>query len=438
MDEQQGTDAGSPWARPPAAEPTRPLWLDPPTTPPLAESPAGPPPPPESPPHPLPGSSEPPRAPREPKPRSAVGWFKPALAGGIVGAIVAAGVAGGIVAANDDGVSSAKAPAALTRSSSKLAGAHLDVAGVLQKVQHGVVAIDVKGSSNGFQSFEAAGTGMIIDSAGLILTNSHVVEGANTIQVTLYDGRQLDADLVGRSSSHDVALIKARNASGLDPVKFGSSGSLQVGDDVVAVGNALNLGSTPTVTTGIVSALDRDISADNGESLSDLIQTDAAINHGNSGGPLVNASGEVIGINTAVAAEGQNIGFAISIDSVQPLIEQLRNGGGEFKAGAFLGVRTSNLDDVVPQVKDRFSITSDDGAFITSVVPGSGADGAGLQPGDVITEVDGRSVKTNTDVGAIIQSHKAGDQVEIRFQRDGESKTTKATLGSTEIQQSGG
>ncbi|MCU1486306.1 MAG: trypsin-like serine protease with C-terminal domain [Actinomycetia bacterium] len=439
MEEQQGTDAGSPWARPPAAEPTRPLWLDPPTTPPLAESPAGPPPPPPSPPNPFPASSLPPQPPQAPKVRkAAAGWLKPAIAGGIVGAIVAAGVAGGIVAATDDGSTTTTVPAALTRSSSKLAGEHLDVAGVLQKVQHGVVSIDVKGTSNGVQAFEAAGTGMIIDSAGLILTNSHVVEGANTIQVTLYDGTKLDADLVGRSSANDVALIQARSASGLEPVKFGSSSALQVGDDVVAVGNALNLGSTPTVTTGIVSALGRDISADNGESLTDLIQTDAAINHGNSGGPLVNASGEVIGINTAVAADGQNIGFAISIDAVQPLIEKLRNGGGDVKAGAFLGVRTSNLDDVVPQVKERLGITTDKGAFITSVVPGSGADGAGLQPGDVITEVDGRSVTTNTDVGGIIQSHKAGDRVEIRYQRDGETKTTQATLGSQEVQQAGG
>jgi putative serine protease PepD len=352
---------------------------------------------------------------------------------------VAAGVAGGIVAATDDGGPRTVAqPAALTRSSNRLAGDQLDVAGVLAKVQHGVVAVDVKGTSGGLQSFEAAGTGMIIDSAGLILTNAHVVENANTIQVTLFDGKTLDADLVGRSSENDVALIQARSASGLEPVKFGSSKDLQVGDDVVAVGNALNLGSTPTVTTGIVSALNRQISADNGETLSDLIQTDAAINHGNSGGPLVNASGEVIGINTAVAAEGQNIGFAISIDSVQSLIQKLRNGGGDFRAGAFLGVSSSDIGNVVPQVRQRLGITASSGAFVTQVVPGSGADGAGLQPGDVITEIDGRSVKSNTDVRDIVQSHKPGDQVQIKYQRDGATKSTRATLGSTEIQQSGG
>jgi putative serine protease PepD len=441
MDEQQGNEGGIPWARPPAAEPprppaaepTRPLWLDPPTTPPLAETPGSPPPPPPT--NPFPASQFPPTP---PKPlASAPGWLKPAIAGGVVGALVAAAVAGGIVAATDDGGTTTVRPAAaLTRSSSELGGSHLDVAGVLQKVQHGVVAIEVNGTTQ-YQSFKAAGTGMIIDSAGLILTNAHVVESANSIQVTLYDGSQLDADLVGRSSEDDVALIKARNAKGLEPVKFGSSKDLQVGDDVVAVGNALDLGSTPTVTTGIVSALDREIEADNGEHLQNLIQTDAAINHGNSGGPLVNAKGEVVGINTAVA-EGQNIGFAISIDSVRTLIEKLRNGGGDFTATAFLGVRSSNLEDVVDPVKERLGITADSGAFISSIIQNSGAEAAGLQPGDVITEIDGRTVKSNTDVQDIIRSHKPGDQVEIRYQRDGESKTTRATLGSVEVEQPGG
>jgi putative serine protease PepD len=433
VDEQSEPQGTTPWAPPPAADPTRPLWLDPPTSPPLAGTGGGPPPLPPSPPNPLP-----PDPPPERRPRPSAGWLKPAIAGGIVGAIVAAGVAGGIVAATDHPTTKTVAPAALTRSSSRLSGAKLDVAAVLQKVQHGVVAVDVKGSTGGLQSFEAAGTGMIIDSAGLILTNAHVVQNANTIQVSLYDGRTLDATLVGRSTQNDVALIQAHGASGLEPVKFGSSASLQVGDDVVAVGNALNLGATPTVTTGIVSALNREITADNGETLSDLIQTDAAINHGNSGGPLVNATGEVIGINTAVAADGQNIGFAISIDSVQSLIQKLRNGGGDVKAGAFLGVSTSDLSNVVPQVRQRLNITADNGAFVTQVVPGSGADGAGLQPGDVITSVDGRSVKAAADVGNIIQSHQPGDKVEIRYQRDGQTKTTTATLGSKEIQQSGG
>jgi S1-C subfamily serine protease len=313
------------------------------------------------------------------------------------------------------------------------------VASVLQSVQHGVVAIDVEGTQNGgARSFSAAGTGMIIDSTGLILTNAHVVENAFSIKVSLYDGKQYDADLVGRSTGSDVALVQARGVSGLEPVKFGASKDLQVGDDVVAVGNALNLGATPTVTTGIVSALNRSITADNGENLDALIQTDAAINHGNSGGPLVNASGEVIGINTAVAADGQNIGFAISIDSVQSLIQKLRSGGGDVKASAFLGVTSSDLGNVLAQVLQRLGVTAKEGAFISAVVPGSGAEGAGLQPGDVITEIDGRSVKGSADVKTIVEDQKPGGQVEIRYQRDGQTKTGRATLGSKEVQQSGG
>jgi S1-C subfamily serine protease len=438
MDEQP-EQQGTPWPRPPAAEPTRPLWLDPPTTPPLAESAGGSPPPlPPSPPNPFPAPPTPPK----PEPRAAragAGWLKPAIAGGVVGALVAAGVAGGIVAASDNDTPSTTAAPLVARASNDLAGDKLDVASVLQSVQHGVVAIDVEGTQNGgARSFSAAGTGMVIDSTGLILTNAHVVENAFSIKVSLYDGKQYDADLVGRSTGSDVALVQARGVSGLEPVKFGASKDLQVGDDVVAVGNALNLGATPTVTTGIVSALNRSITADNGENLDALIQTDAAINHGNSGGPLVNASGEVIGINTAVAADGQNIGFAISIDSVQPLIEKLRSGGGDIKASAFLGVTSSDLSNVLPQVLERLGVTAKEGAFVSAVVPGSGAEGAGLQPGDVITEIDGRSVKGSADVKTIVEDQKPGDQVEIRYQRDGQTKTGRATLGSKEVQQSGG
>jgi S1-C subfamily serine protease len=139
-----------------------------------------------------------------------------------------------------------------------------------------------------------------------------------------------------------------------------------------------------------------------------------------------------------VAADGQNIGFAISIDSVQPIIETLRNGGGDFKAAGFLGVTTSDLDNVLPQVLQRLGITAGTGGFVSQVQPDSGADKAGLQPGDVITEIDGRSVKGSADVKKIVQGHQPGDKVEIRYQRDGQSKTTQATLGSTEVQQAGG
>jgi serine protease Do len=194
-----------------------------------------------------------------------------------------------------------------------------------------------------------AGSGMVISDDGLVLTNNHVIEGATTITVTLADGRDEDADLVGSIPSNDVALVRVRDASDLPTVSFGSSSSLRVGDPVVAIGNALGLGGTPSVTAGIVSALGRELDAENGEHLSDLIQTDTAIYQGNSGGPLVNASGEVVGVNTAVATSqangaAENLGFALPIDQLKPLIDELKEGGGDVVAGAFLGVRTVDLD----------------------------------------------------------------------------------------------
>jgi S1-C subfamily serine protease len=417
-------------------EPTRPYWLD-------DQPPAGPPaaPPPESPPNPLPPG--PPDAPGSAAPAGGPAWLKPALVGAVVGALVAAAVAGGIVAATDDGDSVRSVAPAITRESSRLAGEQLEIAEVLDSVEHGVVSIKVAGpSSNAFGTgrFQAAGSGMIIDSTGLILTNAHVVSGATNITVVLFDGREVPADLVGSSPSNDVALVHARNVSGLDVVKLGDSSALQVGDAVVAVGNALNLGATPTVTTGIVSALHRTLDDDSGNiHLQDLIQTDAAINHGNSGGPLVDASGEVVGINTAIAGEGaQNIGFAISVNQVKPLIDKLRSGGGEVRGGAFLGVSSSDVSDVVPQVRERFNVDRDSGAFVTQVVPGSAADSAGLQAGDVIFEVDGRKVSGAASLASIVQDQSPGDKVQVKFDRDGKERTITVTLGSRGVRGTSG
>ena len=412
-------------------QPTRPVWLDQPEVTPTEELPAPPPmppapPTPPSPPNPLPAEAD--------VPAAATGWLKPAIAGAVVGALVAAGVAGGIVAATkDDNTSTVRsASPVVTRQSAQLGGSKLDVASVLDAVEKGVVAINVQGTAtNGFNSgtFDAAGSGMVIDSSGLVLTNAHVVSSANKITVTLYDGRNIDADLVGASSTDDVALIRLRDTSNLSPVKLGDSDKLQVGDSVVAVGNALNLGATPTVTTGIVSALNRSLDAENNEHLEKLIQTDAAINHGNSGGPLVDATGAVIGVNTAIASEGQNIGFALSINQVKTVIDSLRNGGGD-KATAFLGVNSGNLSDVSQAVRDRLNIDGTSGAFVQQVVPGTAAERAGLEAGDVIVGVDNTTVKVATDLTRAILAHKPGDKVTIHYQRDGATHTTTATLGS--------
>lgn len=408
-------------------QPTRPLWLDAPGAP---EMPPPPPPPaPPSPPNPLPPEPEPPRG-------APTGWLKPALAGGIVGAVVAASVAGGIVAATRHDTTRVVGPV-ITRTSSRLGGDKLDVAAVLAKVERGVVAVSVVGtSSNGFNTgrFQAAGSGMVIDADGLVLTNAHVVAGANKITVALYDGRTIDADLVGRSTANDVALVRLRDKSGLQPVNLGDSSKLQVGDAVVAVGNALNLGATPTVTTGIVSALNRSLDADTNVRLDNLIQTDAAINKGNSGGPLVDANGDVVGVNTAIASEAQNIGFALSINNVKTVVDSIKKDGGDAKSGgAFLGVSTSNVAEVVPAVRQRLNIKTDKGAFVQQVVPGSGADAAGLQAGDVITSLDGKAVSQASDVGNIVTSRKPGDKLELKYERNGESRTVTVTLGSKPV-----
>jgi S1-C subfamily serine protease len=362
------------------------------------------------------------------------------LLGALAGAVVAALVSGAIVTIhdrNDDKTSSGSSgnqPAPVIVSN----GDSLDVHAVLAAVQDAVVAINVDIESQGpfgSQSGRAAGTGMVIEADGLILTNNHVVENATSITVTLADGSEVDADLVGSIPSNDIALVRARDVHDLTTVTFGSSSAARVGDPVVAIGNALGLGGTPSTTAGIVSALGRELDAENGEHLEELIQTDAAIYPGNSGGPLVNASGQVIGVNTAIARgpEGigsENLGFALPIDQLKPLIDELKQGGGEVRGGAFLGVRTVDIGDVTPAVLDRFNITADHGALVGEVIAGSAADDAGLQVGDVITAIDGHQIETAAGVGEVITGAKPGDEVTLTVERDGKERTITATLGS--------
>ena len=307
------------------------------------------------------GPSEPlpPPPPTQPVPApKGRGTKRAALLGGVAGAVIAALVVGGVAITRDSSSStSSSAPVTSTAPSESSGGSSgssgsgsqsaptsssaqsptgpegvapaMDIRAVLRKVEPSVVAIETGlVSQNGGIFGRGAGTGVIISDDGLVLTNNHVIEQAGSIKVKLADGRELNADLVGSSPADDVALIKIRDVSGLTAAELGNSSDLEVGDEVVAIGNALDLEGTPTVTRGIVSALNRSIDAGN-ESLSNLIQTDAAINPGNSGGPLVNAAGQVVGIDTAIVDGSQNIGFAIAIDSIKPLITDLKNGGGD-------------------------------------------------------------------------------------------------------------
>ncbi len=366
-----------------------------------------------------PESSTPESSTPESSPRTSSRWmWRPALVGALVGALVA----GSIVALVDD-----DPPTRLSTGSTQAAGSNLllkgkalDIQGVLSAVQPGVVTIRTDGG---------AGSGMIIQADGLVLTNAHVVSGATRLTVTLDDGTTRTADLLGAVPSKDIALLQIRDARDLSTVVLGESASSRVGDDVVAVGNALELGETPTVTAGIVSALGRSIRANNGEELKNLIQTDAAINPGNSGGPLVNAQGRVIGVNTAIAV-AENIGFSIPIDDIKPIIADLKAGGGEVRGRALLGVSTVAVGQVRPGVIEQFGIEHEEGAFITEVQSGSAAEQAGLKPGDVIIGIGEHEVKKATEVPEIIRGMKPGDTVEVRYERRGRVLTTEAQLGS--------
>jgi putative serine protease PepD len=349
--------------------------------------------------------------------------------------VVAGGVAGGVAGRVSDSGGGSTSPAVASAPSSAGAGSGTlakvgDIQQVLAKIGPSVVAIRTQAYQRGtYYPTQGAGTGTILTADGEVLTNAHVVEGATSIEVTLNGettGRP--ADLIGSNRSEDVALVKIRDASGLPAATLGKSGDLRVGDSVVAIGNALDLGATPTVTEGIVSALNRSIDAP-GESLSGLIQTDAAINPGNSGGPLVNASGDVVGMDTAVAGDAQNIGFALAIDKVKPVADQLRanpttSGSSSSPSGqpsaqrAILGVTLQNDP-------------SSSGALIGQAVPGGPAAKAGMRVGDVITAVDGQDVSSAADLVAALQGHQPGDGVTVTWSRQGSQHTAKVQLAAS-------
>ncbi len=365
-------------------------------------------------------------SPRPERPRRG-GGVRAALVGGLVGAIVAGGVTGAALwDRGNDGPATATPVSAAPRPSNTVPGKSLDVQTLLNKVSPSVVSIHT-----GTRDGDAAGSGVVLSEDGLVLTNAHVVDGARTIEVDFADGRTAEARLIGAVPENDVALVKVEDLTEpVVPAELGRSADLQVGDDVVAIGNALNLGDAPSVTTGIVSALSRSIQSPSGDTLADLIQTDAAINPGNSGGPLVNAAGQVVGMNTAILADAQNIGFALSIDSISSIVDDLKAGRQVESTRPVLGVETLDLAAVEPQVAQRFGITATAGAFVQKVQSGSGAADAGLQAGDVIIGVDGGRIRTADDVGQAVRSMSPGDRVEIQFERSGEAGSVTATLGN--------
>ena len=292
----------------------------------------------------------------------------------------------------------------------------IDVAGVVDHVAPSMVTIstDVEGG-------HALGTGVIISADGEILTNAHVVNGASSIRVRLSgETEPREANLLAEDVGNDLALLRMAG-DGYQPVTFADPESVHLGDDVIAIGFALGLDGDPSVTLGIVSALDRTIGTD-GAALDGLIQTDAAISSGNSGGALVNAAGEVVGINTAVARSSEttaatNVGFAISVKEALPVIEALRNQAeGTERAEAYLGVGLADRTD------------GGQGALVTSVDPGTPAEQAGIEQDDLVVAVDGAAIDGSTGLIAAIRDLEPGDSAQITIVRDGEQQTFDVTL----------
>jgi S1-C subfamily serine protease len=291
----------------------------------------------------------------------------------------------------------------------------------------------------------ATGSGFVIDGEGHILTNNHVIEGAQKVTVKLGDSEKSHpAEVVGTDPGTDIALLEVdAPAKELHPLSLGQSSEMEVGDPVVAIGNPFGLDRT--VTSGIVSALQRQIQAPNGFSINHVIQTDAAINPGNSGGPLINAEGEVIGINSQIATGGGGngnvgIGFAIPIDTVRAEIQQLET-KGEVEH-AFLGISGGTI---TPELAKALNLPVEQGVIVQQVVKDGPADKAGLEAGDtsatingeevrlggdVITEADGEKVKSMEELVEDIQDSKPGDTLELKILRDGHEKTADVTLGT--------
>jgi serine protease Do len=262
------------------------------------------------------------------------------------------------------------------------------------------------------------GSGFIIDSEGYIVTNNHVVENASEIKVKLAGGKELKAKIVGRDPNTDVALIKVPASRDLKPLQMGNSDSVKVGSWVVAIGSPFGL--EQTVTAGIVSAKGRIIGSG---PYDDFIQTDASINPGNSGGPLINLDGEVVGINTAIVAQGQGIGFAIPMNMAHRIVDQLKN-EGEVTRG-WLGVAIQNI---TPELAEYYGAKDLKGALVIEVYENDPAEKAGIRPKDVIVAVDGKPIESSRDLSRTIAESPVGKKITVTLIRKGEKKTVKVKL----------
>jgi len=336
-------------------------------------------------------------------------------------AVVGGGAGAGIATLSDGGGSAKTATVTTAATGANIANGDLSVGEVARAATRSVVEVDATTSSrnsfpfgdNGGQSAE--GTGFVYDAKGDIVTNQHVVSGASTVKVKFSDGSTYTATVVGSDSATDIAVLHVdAPASKLVPLALADSGKVAVGDGVVAIGNPFGLDGT--VTSGIVSAVGREISSPDETPIEGAIQTDAAINHGNSGGPLLDLRGEVIGITSQIQSEGggnDGVGFAVPSNTVKSIASQLISSG---KAQhALLGVTPADAAN---------------GVRVASVQSGSAAEDAGLKRGDVITAVGSTRITSSAQIRSIIAGHRPGDALTLTLRRDGSSKTVHVTLGS--------
>lgn len=313
------------------------------------------------------------------------------------------------------------------------------ITNIAQELRSSVVSIETESApkfdmfGREFNQRTGSATGVIVSKDGIVLTNKHVVPDNGKIIVRDHQGKAYkDVKVIDRDPFNDIAYLRIRTDEELQPAELGDSDQVEVGQRVIAIGNALGVFSN-TVTSGIISGIGRPVTAAGGgggaEQLQGLFQTDAAINPGNSGGPLVNIAGQVIGLNTAIAGNAENIGFAIPINQVTPGLESIREHGRIIKP--FLGVRYITVD---PQIAERFDLDVTKGAYVPesggrpSIVPDSPADEAGIQPGDVITAINDKPIDQENNLALAIIQHQAGETVSVTLNRNGKKQTVEVTL----------
>jgi S1-C subfamily serine protease len=363
-----------------------------------------------------------------------------------LGAALAIGAGGtaAVMTALDSGGTTVVRQVTVGSSASNASSAPLSVNGIYRKTYKGVVEVSVTSQSgSGFgvpQTQQGLGSGFVIDRQGHVVTNQHVVDGATSVSVCFWNGATYKGTVVGSDPSTDVAVVDVdAPASLLAPLTIGDSSAVQVGDGVVAIGSPFGL--EETVTSGIVSALHRQMTSPNQFTINDSIQTDAAINHGNSGGPLLNSRGEVIGVNAQIQSDSggsDGVGFAIPSNTVRSIAQQIVASGKV--AHAYLGVGVGSVPESVASQLGEAA-----GVAITEVRPGTPAEKAGLRAasgeqtidgqtyptgGDVVTKIDGKTVTSSAELQSAIDAHAPGDTVTLTLVRDGEVRTLRVQLGT--------